>query len=286
MKKTLTFTLFILFIEIIITEKQEKIFKCGVGHYKMDPPIPGDEIPINYSSPFYRRRLQDIDNDGYKKFNIYLDFENLKEEIKIYKLEKNSDSLINCLKKAANILMSLLKVKPLSYNYWIRNYKLTDNQIYYWEKEKFGDEAYKKNKTLLSLGIDLVIFSRFENFGAVSNSSTLASARAFLYDIESYKPIGGIMNINPVIDFSKKGIEEYLISIFVHEFTHILGFSSYFFEKFKFFFSKIDKFGINRLYLNSTKVIRVAKKYFNCSDIDGIELENDGSTGTIGSHWE
>ena len=159
MKKTLAFTLFSFFIEIILTDKQEKIFKCGVGHYKMDPPIPGDKIPINYSSPFYRRRLQDIDNDGYKKFNIYLDFENLKEEIKIYKLEKNSDTLINCLKKAANILMSLLKVKPLSNDYWIRNYKLTDNQIYYWEKEKFGDEAYKNNKTLLSLGIDLVIFS-------------------------------------------------------------------------------------------------------------------------------
>jgi len=30
----------------------------------------------------------------------------------------------------------------------------------------------------------------------------------------------------------------------------------------------------------------VAKEYFNCSDIDGVELENDGGEGTMGSHWE
>ncbi|CDW54878.1 Peptidase M8 domain containing protein [Trichuris trichiura] len=28
------------------------------------------------------------------------------------------------------------------------------------------------------------------------------------------------------------------------------------------------------------------RKYFNCSDADGAELENDGGFGTAGSHWE
>ena len=57
MKIIFTFTFFVSILEIIITEKQNKIFKCGVGHYKMDPPVPGNGIPINYTSPFYRRRL-------------------------------------------------------------------------------------------------------------------------------------------------------------------------------------------------------------------------------------
>ena len=68
--------------------------------------------------------------------------------------------------------------------------------------------------------------------------------------------------------------------------THILGFSSFYFNFFKFNFTQIDKYGIQRFYLKSPNVIKVAKKYFNCSDIDGVELENDGGEGTVGSHWE
>ena len=286
MKKILTFTFFISILEIIITEKQNKIFKCGVGHYKMDPPVPGNGIPINYTSSFYRRRLQEIDSDGYKNFSIYLDFENLKEEIKTYDLSIYQDFIISCMKKATNILISLLKVKSLTTGYYFPDASLKKNKINYWEKDKFGDDAYNNNnKTLFSLGIDLVIFSRIETFGG--SSSILASATPILFDNESHQPIAGIVNINPQIEFSKKGIEEYLTSILVHELTHVLGFGESFFVRFNYNLTKIDeKYGIKKSYLRSPKLINVAKKYFNCDDIDGIELESEGGEGTVGSHWE
>ena len=47
-----------------------------------------------------------------------------------------------------------------------------------------------------------------------------------------------------------------------------------------------DKYDIIRYYINSSKVIQVAKKYFNCSNIEGVELENYSGEGTAGSHWE
>ena len=251
----------------------------------MDPPVPGNGIPINYTSPFYRRRLQDIDSDGFKKFNIYLDFENLKEEIKAYNLSKYQEVIISCMKKAANIFISLLKVKSLTTRYYFSDENLKKNKINYWEKDKFGDDAYKNNKNLLSLGIDLVIFSRIETFGG--SSSILAAASSIFEDNKTRQPIAGLVNINPQFEFSKKGIEEYLTSILVHELTHVLGFGEYFFGNFHFNSTKIDeKYGIKKSYLRSPKLINVAKKYFNCNDIYGIELENDGGEGTIGSHWK
>ena len=52
------------------------------------------------------------------------------------------------------------------------------------------------------------------------------------------------------------------------------------------YFTKLDNYGIQRAYINSTKVINVAKKYFNCNTIEGVELENYGGELTAGSHWE
>ena len=47
-----------------------------------------------------------------------------------------------------------------------------------------------------------------------------------------------------------------------------------------------DSLGVPRIYLNSSKVVEVAKKYYNCDSIKGVELEDYGGDGTTGSHWE
>ena len=74
----------------------------------------------------------------------------------------------------------------------------------------------------------------------------------------------------------------------MHEFTHILGFSGKFIQTFfpQYIFIKDDENGFSIKFLNSTKLIHTAKKYFNCDEIDGIPLEEGGGNGTINSHWE
>ena len=49
---------------------------------------------------------------------------------------------------------------------------------------------------------------------------------------------------------------------------------------------KYDNDLIQRAYINSPKVVSIAKKYFNCPTIEGVQLEEYGGTGTFGSHWE
>ena len=96
-----------------------------------------------------------------------------------------------------------------------------------------------------------------------------------------------LLNINREVDYSKQNSLEYFESIIIHEFTHILGFSNnYFTNYFHNYFTKTDSNGVQRAYINSEKVIETAKKYFNCDDIDGVELEEFGGSGTVGSHWE
>lgn len=34
------------------------------------------------------------------------------------------------------------------------------------------------------------------------------------------------------------------------------------------------------------KVVEKAREHFGCSTLDGAELEDEGGTGTAGSHWE
>ena len=63
--------------------------------------------------------------------------------------------------------------------------------------------------------------------------------------------------------------------LLLHEITHILGFSATIFKHLNVKYIE-RKNGITTEYINSTKVIEKAKIHFNCKNIKGIELENQG----------
>ena len=264
-------------------EKDKIIYKCGKNNLKTKPKIAENRIPIDHNNPNHKRRL---DSDGFKDFKIYFDFTNIEQEIKRYRLSKYKDLFISSINKVIETIQALLKVKPLIYAYYIENKSIKQMGINYWEKEKFGTEAARKNITTETLGLDLIIFGRFESQFEIGEN-TLASATNYYFEGETGQPIIGLVNINKDIDYSLPNSKEYFESIIMHEFTHILGFDSYFFE---YYFNNLliqeDKYGIERYYVNSTRVVNIAKKYFNCENINGVELENFGGDGTAGSHWE
>ena len=126
---------------------------------------------------------------------------------------------------------------------------ITHIHINYWDKTKIGSQAQNscKNK------IDLFIFARFDN---ELNDSTLAYAGPRYINTETSRPIVGLVNINRNVDYSKINSKEYLQSIFIHEFTHILGFlGDYFIKYYHIAFTAKDQFNITRIYINSTKVV-------------------------------
>ncbi|EAR86150.2 leishmanolysin family protein (macronuclear) [Tetrahymena thermophila SB210] len=91
------------------------------------------------------------------------------------------------------------------------------------------------------------------------------------------------------------------VSVALHELTHALGFSGgavqYWIDPETgrpYGSSTVSKvlqytnlWGFSRVSkISSQNVLQVARNYFACSTIDGMFLENQGGSGSMGSHWE
>jgi len=276
--KILTFIIFH-FILISLIKSEENIyqkFKCNIDSIKETPELVNKTLQIK--NPKSRRNLA----NKFKDLSIFLDLNNLEEEIKLYNLTEQREFFITGLKKAVHTLEKLIKIKQPQ-NYVFTDEMLLKNSINYWDKTKIGDDA---TEGMVSLNIDLFIFIRFGN-NTDMGSSTLASASAKYLDQDSGQPLLGLINLNRNVDYTKVNSLRYFELILLHEMTHVLGFTQYFFKTFFHnFLEKEDNYGIKRAYINSAKVVEVAKKYFNCSTVEGVELEDYGGSGTVGSHWE
>ena len=263
-------------------------YRCGTNDLKIKPKILCPKFSQNKSkinsNLLQKRKLDDdIDKDGFKSFNIYIDKHNIIRESSRNGMKEHQEIIINALDKAAETLEKLLRVKPITDGLQFSDDDLKKLGITTWDKEKFGDKALDKKIDMKSLGIDLVIFSTFEEM----DEEVIAAASPMYMQGDNNQPVLGIIYINTLINFTKINIEKYIETTLIHEMTHVLGFVGEFLDKnFNIIRSRRDKHGIYRQYITSSKVIQVARKYFNCPTIDGVELENYGDDGTAGSHWE
>ena len=278
---------YFLFCYILIncdnSQKQKKNkFKCNADRIESEP------IPANNFLPYpkHLKKKRGLDGDGFKDFNIYLDLYNFYYEAGEYNIYENIQQLfVKGMTKAVETIKSLLRVKPIQINYVFTDEQIKKMSIYYWNKTNIGNETSNLNLGFVDIGIDLFIFVRFGNKTELGEN-TLASAGARFFDKNTNQPLIGVVNINREIDYLIENSLEYFQTTILHEFIHILGFSNYFFLKNHNVFIKADIYNNNRSYLNSTKLVKIAKEYFKCDEIDGVELEEFGGSGTTGSHWE
>ena len=230
------------------------IHKCNADLIEPIPILTKNILSIDKKNPNYKRTLDNIDKDGFKDFNIYLDLLNFEDEIKKYNLTNKRDIFVTGMNKAINTIKALLKVKPIDLNYIFYDEHILDIEIYKWNQSVIGNSS---KQGMQNLGIDLYIFIRFGN-NTEMGESTLATAGP-RYMAINYQPLVGLVTINKDIDYSKYNSLEFFETTILHEFTHILGFSQYFFSVFNIVYLEFDKYGTTKAYLNSTKVINVAK---------------------------
>jgi hypothetical protein len=196
-------------------------------------------------------------------------------------LEDKREFYITGMKKAIETLESLLEVRPVQ-NYGFSDEELLKFEINKWDKNIIGNET---DKGMADLDIDLFIFIKFANSKELGEN-VLAVATPIYYDSQVGQTLLGIAGINRDLDFEAENSLRFFESVILHEFTHILGFTREFFvDIYHNYYVVKDTYG-ERAYINSSKVIEVAKKYFNCPSIKGIQLEEYGESGTFGSHWE
>ena len=200
---------FILFVRKITMKNKIFVHKCIIDELEDTPIISQHNIPINTNNSLYKRRLQELDNEGFKNLNIFVDLYNVEEEIKINEITEFHDYIINGLKTAAESLCTLLKVKPHNIDDWMSDQQLKNAKINYWDKTKFGDEAYKNGMTFFSTGIDIAIFARIGDLDEIGYS-TLASSTVFYQEGSNGMPFAGKLNINKDNLTLKDGLQQYI----------------------------------------------------------------------------
>ena len=129
---------------------------------------------------------------------------------------------------------------------------------------------------------DLVIFPLFDE---TLGNGVLAAAALCLYSGSNFRPYAGILLINPNLSFSKRNTDIYMKNLFLHELTHVLIFNPELMKELGMTTTKIFD-GSFVTFINSPKVLTASRQHFNCRTLNGIPLENQGSEGTAGSHWE
>lgn len=131
-----------------------------------------------------------------------------------------------------------------------------------------------------------------------SNSGgAFASAGSCFLSTRDNRPTIGVFIIN-FANLKVGALYEHIyFPVFLHEFLHILGFANNLFAEYV-VPGTTRKRGVAEVTVSMTagsktynaiqlpEVVAWAKAYFNCQSLVGVPLEDGGSTGTAGSHWE
>ena len=227
-------------------------------------------------------RKLDNDDDSFRNIRIFIDKTYINKQ-----MQENFEILnkiISSIEKCVESLQIIIKVRQLD------KIKLTNEDILL-----LGFNNSDINSNLLPNGegitSDLIIFPKFVNFQPTTNL-VLAIGKPVLFDSITNRPICGILNINRNIP-SIRNTQSYLDSVIIHQLTHILGFMYDLFNRFETGINNVVKTDIEtrtnqtKKFIISPKVVAYAKKYFNCSSITGVELEDLGGYDNYShSHWE
>ena len=214
-----------------------------------------------------KRSLTDINDDGFTEIKIFVDETYIKYQ-NLYSTNTYTQ-VIKAIEKCVNTIQKLIKVKKKD------KIKFSDTDLI---KLEINSNQIDKNLLPTSQGIeaDLIIIPKF-----IENNSIIALGKPVILDSSSKRPIGSILLINRNINTNKNS-ENYIESIILHQFTHILGFLYTLFNDFPIGISNVIKIenetrtNQEKKFIITPKVVSYAKKYFNCDSITGVELENGG----------
>jgi len=152
--------------------------------------------------------------------------------------------------------------------------------------------------SILKTGVNADFFLSFVS-KEDTQSSWVASAASCVVSTGLVRPIVASVLLNsaairPVTAESNPLGHEYNMYLMIHEILHSLGFSQ------NFHYNYVDSYGNllknhiktvllsgkNRTVLDLPPLTSRLRAHYGCSTLPGAFMENDGGSGTAGSHWE
>ena len=274
-KMELYFLILIFFT--LLTNINSKIV-CAADKY-----VPKFELnKLNKTSKENTTKRKISSEDDYKSIRIYLSLDNIRKRIEgISAFTEFNIELLNkiflYLNNTISYVEKLIKVNRRA------------NAIIISEQEQRNDLSISEvDETLISgVNADLVLIPTYIFEG---NEIYFENYKR---DEETYRVI--ISKLNIPLSYMNNALltQVEAETILLHEITHILGFHYEHYQYFpgginKVINKTIDKNGKNIYYIITPKVVELAKKYFNCDALFGLQLENqDNNNNNIpSSHWE
>ena len=223
-------------------------------------------------------------NDEFEPIRIYFSTAHIKKQINglqsvdvIYNQELLSRIFL-CLNNTKSYIEKLIKVRRLT------------KKIIIGAGEQNSALKMTDNDDSLNQGIDtdLVIFPKY-TLGNGDNSQI--NIENYGRDNETKRVIVSILNI-PANYLNNPSISQYEIETsLLHEITHILGFHN---ESYQYFPGGInnvtkkivDSNSKNRYFIITPTVVNLAKEYYGCESLTGLELENQENLNFPSSHWK
>ena len=241
-------------------------------------------------------------NKNFLPIRIYIDTSLLEKQysqITDADANYNIKIILDSIKRAKEAIEELINVER-------RKDKLTLNNEDLSKLNEVGFSTPEINNTFIQNGIDncdLLIFVRFsddnKDIESIHETRPYFAKPRIIKQENNYRPlIGSVIYYkrynNGMRTINERFQKEIISTIFLHEYIHILGFMNQIFDQFNgkseiFETISVNRTGkiFNKKIVKSNKILNIAKKYFNCSAIKGIELDSQGNTEELGtSHWE
>ena len=254
--KTLTLLLLLL---ISINIEEILNWKCGTDNLKIQP----KELKIK------RLNINPTGPTDYVPIAIGYDFTTLK------KPDSMSDSIFSdvkkILKETREEFSKFLKITHKEIDLSNYNKEIVENCNLSFIGQDYSNFLIKN---------DLIVFPIFKDLG----DDIIASASPCVTESSTYRPIAGVLNINPKLDFESINVEYYMKNIFLHEIIHILAFHPYFFTNLN--LGDYYYYEPYIYYLNSYNVLEQARKHYDCTSLERLYLENQEKNSGWSSHWE
>jgi hypothetical protein len=184
----------------------------------------------------------------------------------------------------ASSLAYLKKVMTAASNYWYKALQVPQLSVLKIPESQVSMCGLTIPSGYRTTGVaaDMVLFITTEN----SYTNFVAWARACKQLATTGRPVVGQVNFN--LNSMKGNNFVADLMVVLHETTHALGFSDSLYKS----FANPPRIGQTNLGGHTYKYVSVEplnsklKSYFGCSSIPGAILENQGGSGSAGSHWE
>ena len=212
------------------------------------------------------------DNTKFHDLKIYIDTLNIDEEFGTRGLSQYKNSLYKAFNDAAKRLESFLMVmqedseQPPNKN--VKTYfdisTLNDSLVY--------DGGTEKGMYLM--GYNYIIYFRFPNDGE-DIGDKIAVAKSIITAGPCGRPFMGLIILNPNPLYYSNLSPDYLEIYMMQQFTHLLAFKEEIIDVIDPDYLKYVYISDNLYYIKSDKVVEYTQKYFNCYDLDYMEMLMD-----------